>query len=925
MRTTKRLTWWRIPALLAALVAFTLAGSGVWAYWSAGTGASGTGSAAAVSVGAGATPTAVSSGSSVTVSWAASTLTNGTAVSGYRVKRYNATTLAVQTLGSGCAGQIAALSCTESSVPNGQWEYTVTPLFATNWTGAESAMSAVAYTNPTAPTNAITLSNVTGDAALAGSTIYYNGAGAGSLTLTNAVADTGSGPASSSTSALGGTSTGWKTTPSTVSTPTGGPYVSTAFNWAAGATSSPTEIVTGRDLANNQVTTALTFVNDSTPPTGTISYTNGYQAGRSVTLTFTGADSGSGLANAQLQRSSANFVNGTCQAFGAFSNLGPANPVSPYTDSTVTNAMCYDYRYALTDVVGNTYTATSTSTAWVDYAGAVRYETTGILSQLRLGDSSLNGSVTAADSVGSLNPTYVNGVAEGAAGELPNDSNTAVTLDGVNDYIQDTTPTGLPTGAASRSVELWFKTSATTQQVLFAYGSFANAGEFGLWINAGGTGFTAWGWGGAYDSTFAAPASVEDGKWHQVVETYNGAALSVYLDGASLGSSTITRNTALNSYGLQIGEIVDPGDPNSGFNFKGSLDEFSIYSSALTQTDVTNHYLLGANTSADTSGPTGGSVTATGLAGTGLLYSTSTTLDLALAKGTDSTGVATTGAYLFRATATLTSAANGNGVCGTFGSYSLISTDPTTPYSDTVSDQACYAYRYSVPDTLGNYSTYSSGLIKVDTTAPSTPTLAASTLLNAYYSGGTLYYLGGAAGHFTLTATTTDTTSGIANYAFPTTLGAGWTTSVTGTARTYTFTATAASPGAQTVTVTNNAGSSAATNFTVTIDALDPTASVPSYPLAQAAAGTVTVTIGAVEDNESGLATTQLVYESARLTGGTNCGTYTVQTGTGVAVTGSSTHAATVATNTCYRFELVVTDNVGNKTTTAWGGVLKVG
>ena len=65
---------------------------------------------------------------------------------------------------------------------------------------------------------------------------------------------------------------------------------------------------------------------------------------------------------------------------------------------------------------------------------------------------------------------------------------------------------------------------------------------------------------------------------------------------------------------------------------------------------VTDHYQLGRRglrrRDAD---PTGGSVDATGLAGTGSRYSTSTTLSLALATGTDPSGVATTGNQVLRA------------------------------------------------------------------------------------------------------------------------------------------------------------------------------------------------------------------------------------------------------------------------------------
>ena len=110
--------------------------------------------------------------------------------------------------------------------------------------------------------------------------------------------DAGSGPASSQTAALGNTPTNWTHTGSTVSTPAGGPYVSNAFSWTAGATSAPTEAVTGRDVAGNTAVTNLTFINDSTAPSaGTISYTNGYQPGHSVPVTFTtGTDGGSGIA-----------------------------------------------------------------------------------------------------------------------------------------------------------------------------------------------------------------------------------------------------------------------------------------------------------------------------------------------------------------------------------------------------------------------------------------------------------------------------------------------------------------------------------------------------------------------------------------------------------------------------------------------------
>ena len=107
---------------------------------------------------------------------------------------------------------------------------------------------------------------------------------------------------------------------------------------------------------------------------------------------------------------------------------------------------------------------------------------------------------------------------------------------------------------------------------------------------------------------------------------------------------------------------------------------------------MANHFQLGANQGTDSTGPTGGSVTPSLLGGTGGIYSTSTTINLALAKGSDSSGVSGSAAYLCRATATLTSTGNADGVCGAFGAFALDAPDPSASFADAVpADNACYA------------------------------------------------------------------------------------------------------------------------------------------------------------------------------------------------------------------------------------------
>src|SRR5206468_842692 len=145
---------WRSRRVLAALVSCLLAASAVaaWAIWSAGASSTSHGAAGAATVNQGATPTASGApGRTITVSWAASTLSNGHAVDGYVIERYISGG-ALQTTLAGCSGTIGATSCIESSVPDGSWRYSVTPVIATNWRGTERIQGTAIVVDTTPPT-----------------------------------------------------------------------------------------------------------------------------------------------------------------------------------------------------------------------------------------------------------------------------------------------------------------------------------------------------------------------------------------------------------------------------------------------------------------------------------------------------------------------------------------------------------------------------------------------------------------------------------------------------------------------------------------------------------------------------------------------------------------------------------------------------
>ena len=918
----------RLAIVLAVLAVFGL-GVGLYAFFTAGATAGSGGQSKGGTVGAptGVTVPAYSNTGTVHVTWTGSTLSNGGAVQGYYVQRYLGSTPS-DACGTTLASPTASLSCDDTGVADGQYTYKVSAVFhnwfkqstasstvtvdtvapvttasinpvpnAAGWNrvspvsvtltsndGTGSGVAQIKYTtdgsDPTtsgtatvysapfnvaststvkffakdnagnsesvksqavkidtiAPTNSISLSNVTGGAFKSGTTVYYRGVNAGSFTLTNAVADTGgSGPASSATAALGGTSTLWTHAPSTVTTPAGGPYVSTLFSWSAGASSSPTEVVTGADVADNTTAApALTFTNDSTGPsggsvdaTGLVGTGSRYSTSTTLSIAFSnGTDSGSGLAaaGAQLLRASAllsssdGTSDGTCGSYGSFVQVGVNDPSSPQSD-TVTDHRCYQYEYVVFDNVGNSTTYTSPDIK-VDTTAPTSPTTATITPVTGTGFQFVSGSTVF------YNPTQ--------AGSFNVDSSTS---DG---------------------------DSGIKQLAFPVLGGFTATPVSGI-VTTPNSG-----------TTFRATYS-----WSN-----NGAS-------ASPGSQQLT---ATNNASLT-----------------------TIKGNAFVVTK-------------DATSPSGGSVDATGLVGTGSRYSTSTTLSIALAKGSDAgSGLAATGAVLKRAEATLSSGGTANGTCAAYGAPATLATDPTTPYADNaaggITTGHCYQYQYVVLDNVGNSTTYTSGDVKVDTSAPSapTPTLSAASG-NAFISGTTVYTnpQAGKSGGFTVTSSPTDIQSGILNTIFPAltgfTSGGGTVTSSPYTT-TYAWSgAGATASGSKTITATNNANLTNTDTFTVTPDTANPTGGSITANGGNTFNPTGTVSLSKVDftDAGSGIASNVITRATATLTNNT-CVSFSGST----VVTIAGGNDSTTLTTACYQYTLTGTDKVGNAVT-ALSTIVKV-
>ena len=157
----------------------------------------------------------------------------------------------------------------------------------------------------------------------------------------------------------------------------------------------------------------------------------------------------------------------------------------------------------------------------------------------------------------------------------------ALDFDDLDDFAQVLTPT-LPTGAAPRTMELWFRADTDlftdTDHALMQYGSTTAAGRmFGLITSSNAPGKLYF--FGNFDDV-AGVTNLEEGKWYHAAVTYDGTEVRLYLNGQLEGTETYSLNTILDGNGLTIGS-------RPGFNlWDGKIDEVRVWNIARTQADI---------------------------------------------------------------------------------------------------------------------------------------------------------------------------------------------------------------------------------------------------------------------------------------------------------------------------------------------------
>lgn len=1023
----------RFAVLAAIAVLATLAAQAAVGFWSgAGVPGEGTGAAGAATLNQGAAPTAGENGSAnVVVKWGSSSLSNGLPADGYVVKRFDAETGAQAATGAGCAGTLVATSCAVPGTPVGQWEYSVTPVFADDWRGEEGLKSGAVDTGPgsmslsrelfggtVAPLPATVTASVSAfepdeaielfldDVPISGSPAQVGAGGSAEVSIA-LPAETGDGPHTlsvrgNSAEASAGilvdniaptievvldppaNAAGWNNTaPVEVSgtvndgngsglafvkytTDGSDPKTSPTSQYSSDpvfvTTSSAARFYLADNAGNESPVEALEVKIDVMPPQFTVDFVDveggiyvapsDQESGEPGNAYYRGLAAGSfrflmtPLALGGSPAISAGFSELPADAFGF--SFDSSTVTSPLGGPFVSNPI--SWVAGTTSTPAGTISLSNEAGSTFGSPGAIHNDST-------------------APSGGSVDATGLGGLGGRYSSSLELSLALAKGADSGSGLGDESGPSDLPARLLRASAPL--ASSGTSDGSCGLYSAFTQIGGDDPAASLTDT-------VPADDSCYAYRYLVSDHVGNVAtytspdVKVQTAAATSlrptdavltpvsgvgsqaisgstVFYNPAQLGSFDVRTSASAPSSGVARvdfpalagfsggGAVASPSGATvyrTTYSWSANGASPSPGAQPISATDNAGRTATNATAFSvvkDDLGASGGAVDATGLLGSGGRYARSLTLSIAFAPGVDAgAGVAVSGAQLLRASATLTSDGTLDGSCGVFGAYSQVgANDPVTPKSDVVpADRTCYRYQYLVPDRVGNQTAYLSPEIKVDASGPPAPALSFSALTSAFWSGsGTnvFYRPGASSGGFRVSASSADTTAGIAGYAFPA-FPAGWASSPAGAnARDYSWSnANPTAPsGAQTVVATNNAGATASSSFTVTPDGAAPSGGSVTHTNGYSTAATLSVTHSKGTDALSGLDSASGILEGATATLSAGvCGTF----GPFVlaATNPVSPYSFPVATGTCYRALYLISDNVGNRATYTGAAIAKV-
>jgi YD repeat-containing protein len=242
-------------------------------------------------------------------------------------------------------------------------------------------------------------------------------------------------------------------------------------------------------------------------------------------------------------------------------------------------------------------TATKTLPVTVNSGGLSNYgdavlDTPGLVDYWRMGETT---GPAFADSKGASTGTALNGVGFGAAGAVTGDPNTAMSFDGIDDAAHASVDLS---SASTITVEFWLKwnTYANNDALAMELTNDFNSSAGGFLVDpnapqSGGTFGVGIGTGTSRNNVFFTRPSA--GAWHHYALVMDATApaatqITPYVDGQAVTYTKTASGTGAGTFASALLHFMSRND--SSLLGAGSLDEVAIYSRALGQATIQEHY-----------------------------------------------------------------------------------------------------------------------------------------------------------------------------------------------------------------------------------------------------------------------------------------------------------------------------------------------
>lgn len=153
--------------------------------------------------------------------------------------------------------------------------------------------------------------------------------------------------------------------------------------------------------------------------------------------------------------------------------------------------------------------------------------------------------------------------------------------------------TSFPSGAGNRTLSLWFNPAAqpslNTAMTLFCYGVETN--NLGFIINYEDISGVKKVTFDNYGTPLQTSQTLSNSTFYNVIVTYDGTTITVYVNGVSIASAARTLNTTATAG--RVGCFYDAGANNKT---NGAIDEVNLWSRVLSGAEILQIYNGGAGT-----------------------------------------------------------------------------------------------------------------------------------------------------------------------------------------------------------------------------------------------------------------------------------------------------------------------------------------